>query len=60
MSRLREMAQQLNQEAHSLLVTLLFESAPPALADAADELLDRFCEVLQQVDAMIGQDQRTI
>ena len=52
------MAQDLKQDAHSLLVTLLFENAARTLTDAADELLVRFCEIVQQVHTMLAQEHR--
>ena len=55
---LRQMAQDLKQDAHSLLVTLLFENAAPTLTDAADELFVRFCEIVQQVDTISAQEHR--
>lgn len=51
---LRDLVRAFRQETHSLLVTMLFEDAPPALTDAADELLSVFGEALARLDALLA------
>jgi hypothetical protein len=54
--KLRDLAQAVKLDAHSLLLRMLFEDAPPDFTDAADELLDVFCQVVSRADALLSQD----
>ena len=56
LGKLRDLAQALKLDAHSLLLRMLFENAPPDFTDAADELLDLFCQVVRRADAMLSRD----
>lgn len=52
--RLRTLVQSFKQDAHSLLVAILFEDAPPAMAEVAEDLLEALCDVLDRVDASLA------
>ena len=52
--KLRDVAHGLKQDAHSTLLRLLFEGGPPSMADAADELLELFCQAVRRLDGMLG------
>ena len=56
LGKLRDLAQVLKLDAHSLLVWMLFEDAPPDFTDAADELLGLFCQVVSRADALLSRD----
>lgn len=56
--RLRDMARSFQEQAHSLLVTMVYEEAPEALQDEAEDLVGAFSKAVRQIEAMIAPNKR--
>ena len=58
LGRLRDMARSFQEQAHSLLVTMVYEESPEALQDEAEDLVSAFSKAVRQIEAMLAPNKR--
>ena len=56
--RLCDMARGFQEQAHSLLVIMVYEESSEALQDEAEDLVDAFSETVRQIEAMLAPNKR--
>jgi hypothetical protein len=58
LGRLRDMARSFQEQAHSLLVMMVYQEASEGLQDEAETLVDVFSEAVRQIEVILAPSTR--
>ncbi len=58
LGRLRDVVRSFKEQAHSLLVMMLYDDVPEALQQKAETLISDFSDIMVQIEAMLASSER--